>query len=300
MLRLFEKINLGNTCISLVQQNVYAIIKMQNMHTHTCEYHHSMGVFHGAMTEIMGTRFDIVLSTPEKELAEQTWASIVLLLSKLDKMLNRFNPQSELSKINAEAYQNAVVPTSEMLSVLQLCAAYHRKTCGYFDVSMHDFSTVHIDEKAKTVRFSEKTSLDLGGFAKGYAMRKICQIIRNEGFENAFVDFGRSSIAAFGHHPYGDCWKVSIGNPFDNDKVLDEFELRNVSLSTSGNTPTYSGHIIDPISGKYLDERKMVCVVAADALDAEILTTALMVAPGVEQERIVQNFEIETKIEYYL
>jgi thiamine biosynthesis lipoprotein len=270
------------------------------MYTHTCQYHDSSQLFHGAMTEIMGTRFDIVLPTKEKRMAEQTWEKIVLLLNRLDEMLNRFDPQSELSKINAEAHQNPILLTTEMLHILQLCAEYHCKTYGYFDVSLRDFSKVHIDEKAQTVCFSEKISLDLGGFAKGYAMKHLSQIVLNNGFENAFIDFGRSSITAFGHHPYGDCWKVSIGNPFDDDKVPGEFELRNASLSTSGNTPTYSGHIIDPFSGTYLDERKMVCVVAPNALDAEVLTTTLMIAPDAEKEKIVQNFEIEMKTEYYL
>ena len=270
------------------------------MYTHTCRYHDSSQLFHGAMTEIMGTRFDIVLPTKEKRLAEQMWTDIVLLLNGLDEMLNRFNPQSELSKINAEAYQKSVTVTSEMLHILQLCAEYHRKTYGYFDVSLHDFSTVHIDENAKTVCFSKKISLDLGGFAKGYAVKHICQMVSDNGFSDAFVDFGNSSITALGRHPHGDCWKVSVGNPFDNGKVLDEFELRNMSMSTSGNTPSYGKHIVHPLSGEYIEDKKLICVVAPNALDTEILTTALMVAPDSEKEKITRNFTVEKTTEYDL
>ena len=270
------------------------------MVTHSYQYHPSLHLFHGAMTGIMGTRFDIVLPTENKVVAEQAWNNIVLLLIRLDKMLNRFNSKSELSRINACASQAPIPITPEMLHILQLCAEYHHKTFGYFDVTLHDFSKVHIDEKAKTVYFSGDVRLDLGGFAKGYAIKHINQMIDNNGFENAFIDFGRSSITALGHHPYGDCWKVSIGNPFDNDKVLDEFELRNESLSTSGNTPTYSGHIIDPFSGKYLNEKKMICVVAPDALDAEVLSTTLMITPEAEKKKIARNFNVANTIAFKL
>lgn len=270
------------------------------MYKHTCQYLESSQLFHGAITGIMGTRFDMVVPTERKADAEQLWDEIVLLLSRLDSRLNRFCPQSELSQINAGAYQAPVLITPEMVHILQLCTEYHRKTAGYFDVTLHDFSKVCVDEQAKTVCFSEKISLDLGGFAKGYAAKHINQMVQNSGFDNAFIDFGRSSIVALGHHPYGDCWKVSVGNPFDDNNILDEFELRNMSLSTSGDTPTYSGHIINPFSGKFSNEKKMVCVVAPNALDAEVLSTVLMIAPDDEKEMIMRNFEIETKIEYDL
>lgn len=270
------------------------------MYTHTCQYHNLLQLFHGSMVGIMGTRFDIVLSTENKSEAEKLWENTVSILSRLDDMLNRFNPQSELSQINREAFKKTISITSEMLKILQLCADYHRKTFGYFDITLRDFSKVLIDEKAMTVYFSEEIKLDLGGFAKGYTMTFIEQMLVNNGFCNAFVDFGNSSITALGHHPHGDCWKVSVPNPFDNGKILEEIELRNASMSTSGNTPIYGEHIINPLSGKYVKEKKMICIVAPNALDAEILTTALMAALDVEKEKILTNFVVERKMEFVL
>jgi len=81
---------------------------------------------------------------------------------------------------------------------------------------------------------------------------------------------------------------------------LDEFELRNVSMSTSGNTPSYGKHIVHPLSGEYIEDKKLICVVAPNALDAEILTTALMVIPDSEKEKITRNFTVEKTTEYDL
>jgi thiamine biosynthesis lipoprotein len=268
--------------------------------TNNYQYHSVLKLFHGSVSGIMGTRFDILLPTDRKSAAEKVWTDILSLLDRLDKMLNRFNPQSEISKINSEAQQKPISITPEMLKILQLCADYHHKTFGYFDITLRDFSKVHIDQKAMTVYFLEEIKLDLGGFAKGYAMTFIEQMLINKKIRNAFIDFGNSSITALGHHPHGDCWKVSIPNPFDNGKILREIELRNASMSTSGNTPTYDEHIINPFSGKYINEKKLMCIVAPNALDAEILTTALMAAPDAEKEKILRNFAIERKIEYTL
>ena len=54
--------------------------------------------------------------------------------------------------------------------------------------------------------------------------------------------------------------------------------LYNQSLSTSGNTPQHTEHIINPHSGKYTPERKIVSAVSTNAVEAEVLSTALMVA----------------------
>ena len=70
--------------------------------------------------------------------------------------------------------------------------------------------------------------------------------------------------------------------------------LKNTSLSTSGNSPNYTNHIVRPGSGQKNNERKLVCVVSGNPVDAEVLSTTLMVATEQEQERILQNFEIES------
>ena len=65
-----------------------------------------------------------------------------------------------------------------------------------------------------SVRFDgEETSLDFGGFAKGYALKKIGVLLREAGVGSAFVDFGNSSILGIGRHPYGPCWRVSLPDP---------------------------------------------------------------------------------------
>ena len=94
---------------------------------------------------------------------------------------------------------------------------------------------------------------------------------------------------ALGHHPHGDCWKVSVMNSFTR-LPLAELELRNQTLSTSGNTPSYSGHIVNPQTGEHNTDRKMVTVISGDSLDAEVLSTVLMIASEQQRENISKAF----------
>ena len=125
-----------------------------------------------------------------------------------------------------------------------------------------------------------------------------CSMLRKEelksklvasGIQSTFVDFGDSSIMALGHHPYGDCWKVGVKDPFGG-AVLGEIELRDQSMSTSGNTPIYSSHIINPKTGEANNSRAVVTVVSEDPLDAEVLSTVAVIASPEELEVVKKNF----------
>jgi len=86
-----------------------------------------------------------------------------------------------------------------------------------------------------------------------------------------------------GHHPFGDAWTVSIENPFVTGQTVDEISLHDAALSVSGNTPSYSGHIVHPKSGKPEVEQKLVSVLIHDPLDAEVLSTTFLIASESEK-----------------
>jgi thiamine biosynthesis lipoprotein ApbE len=74
-----------------------------------------------------------------------------------------------------------------------------------------------------------------------------------------------------------------------------DLRLRDCSLSVSGNKPSRPAHIVDPQTGDCMGGRKMVAVAANDPVDAEALTTALMVAPPESVQQILNRFNV---IEY--
>ncbi|MDD2721201.1 MAG: FAD:protein FMN transferase [Gallionella sp.] len=96
--------------------------------------------------------------------------------------------------------------------------------------------------------------LDLGGYAKGYALDRAAALLHRQGIRNALVNIG-GNIIALGRH--GDrAWRVGIQHP-RNSGALATLELRDgEAIGTSGDYQRYfmlQGkrycHLIDPRTG---------------------------------------------------
>ena len=258
-------------------------------------------MFHGSIPGIMGTRFDLVIVKLSKEEALLAWNKVVAELIRLHRMMNRFDPKSQLSLINMNATKGFTKVSDEMWSVLNDCKHFHDITEGLFDITLNNLSEVLFDEGSKSVVFPTKEFyFDLGGYAKGYAMERIKEMLSDADVEHALINFGDSSIAAIGHHPFGDCWSVSIENPFQKGEILKEMKLKNQDMSSSGNIPSHPQHIIDPFTKQFNTEKKVICVVAENSIDAEVLTTTWMIASSEQQNRIKSNFKTDKTIVFNL
>ena len=228
-------------------------------------------VFHVEIPLVMGTRMEMLIVGIEEAKASSVWSALHDRVIFLDRMLNRYDPKSEVSRLNLKDKADVPEMSNELRHLVDLAMNYNSRTHGLFDIHTQD------------------GGLDFGGFAKGYFLRECKRLLRENGVECAFVDFGGSSILGIGHHPYGDCWKVGVVDPYTRSQV-DEVCICNESMSTSGNSPAYEGHIRNPRTGDRCMDRKMVTIVADDPLDAEVLSTAFMVAQDEEIPIILNNF----------
>lgn len=263
-------------------------------------YYVSSRLFHGSLSSIMGTQLDVLLMDRERDTLACVWEEIEAEVVRLDKMLNRFDPESDVSRINATAAFYPVAVQEELWNIMQACRRFYELTDGYFDVTLQDFSKILFSEEEKSIFFlSESLSIDLGGFGKGYALKQIQKQLEEHAITRALINFGNSSVLAVGSHPQGDYWPVSIDDPYTGTRV-DDLKLRDTSLSTSGNMPSHPQHILNPQTGIYVTDRKLVSVISQDPLIAEILTTALMVAGDDKEDEIAGRFDIYEKHVYKL
>lgn len=228
-------------------------------------------IFHGEIPHVMGTRLGMIVVGMDEDKVVPLWEHLHDLVFRLDRMLNRFDPESEVARLNMCDVPAGCPMSAEMASVFLLAQEYKTKTQGLFDVTW------------------DGGKLDFGGFAKGYFLRICGDILREAGVECAFVDFGNSSILGIGHHPYGDSWKVEVMNPYTHLPVM-EYSLVDKAMSTSGNTPSYSGHIRNPHTGEACSDRHLVSVVSPDPLDAEVLSTVLMIADAGQYPSLQEEF----------
>ncbi|MDR1103597.1 MAG: FAD:protein FMN transferase [Tannerella sp.] len=259
-------------------------------------YYPSSRLFHASVPLLMGTRLDALLFGEEPAALETLCRRMEGEIRRVERLLNRFDPESALYRVNRDAVIYPVGMAEELWTVLQDCRRYFEWTEGCFDITRGCFDRVEFDESNRTVFLKGRAGFDLGGYGKGYALRQIRRLLDAEAVPRALINFGDSSILAIGMHPHGDCWPVGIDNPWTGER-MGVMSLRDCSLSVSGNKPAQPAHIVNPETGACVTGRKIVAAVADNPVDAEALTTALMVAAPGRVENIVNRFRlIEYKI----
>ena len=246
--------------------------------------------------EAMHTRCEMLLprmAEPDaRALAEEVWA----MVKEADERYSRFRPGSAISAVNRSAGTREIEVDDELFTVLELCDTFRKATKGYFDISANEMSRSAgrgwiLDPARHTVRFSvEGMRLDLGGFAKGFALQKAVNMV-SAATDCAILSFGGSSTAAIGIHPLGSAWPVSVGHIYYTDKAAHTFQLENRSLSVSGKDMHGRGHIIDPSTGNTVEKDGLVAVTGPSAMVTEVLSTALWVAPEEKRKEILSSFE---------
>lgn len=81
-------------------------------------YYAASGLFHGSMSSVMGTQFDILMVGSDPRLLGTVWEKVESEVQRLDKMLNRFDPESEVSFVNREAGHYPVTVGEELWNIL--------------------------------------------------------------------------------------------------------------------------------------------------------------------------------------
>lgn len=249
----------------------------------------------------MGTRFDLLFVGKNRNRALEIWEHLSSTLKQLHALFNRFDERSEIFYVNHNAFRREINVSDHVWKILSLCQLYFESTNGLFDVTLSDFSQVALNQSNRSVLFiTSDVQIDLGGIAKGYAMEEIRKVLFHHDVQDAFVDFGDSSVLAMGKHPHGNSWLLTVQNPYDRNIALEVMELSNKNISTSGNMPNHSMHIKNTRNGENNNEKKMVTVVSDDAVEAEVLSSTLMIAEHEELDRIVKRFNIDKYRIYYL
>jgi FAD:protein FMN transferase len=267
----------------------------------------------------MGTAFEFSLVGDDVEHLTAVGEAALDEVTRVERLLSRFDPASEVSRINREAASRPVRVDRELFSILMDCRTWFDSTDGYFDVCATGESdspsigrSVRLDPDARTIRFLDPTArLDFGGYGKGYALDAAAQVLDEFGVESAFLHGGTSSILARGRQEDGSPWRIGLHDPFETSLVptvprgnavfdaprrpegrgasgealprgawerVEKLDLIDLGVSSSAafGPGNETSDLIDPIQGRTLDRQSACTVIAPTALEAEVLSTALL------------------------
>lgn len=232
-----------------------------------------------AWFEAMHTRIDLMMwaSGDRAALMEEAAGGIEREVLRIESFGSCFLPDSEVSRFNDTPPGIPFHASDELFHIIKECLKYNDQTDGLFDVAASsDFPDFRLNEKifldpesSSIVRAFDWVRLNLSGFLKGYALDRAVVMARSSGLSDGLFSFGNSSISAFGNHPGGSGWPVSpAGDKGDVHVLFDQ------SLTTSGNATEARRHIIDPLTGTYVEGCGTFSVMTGSAAEGEALSTA--------------------------
>ena len=203
-------------------------------------------------------------------------------LRGFERRFSRFEPSSELSRLNASAGARFKV-SPQMLRLLLLSMHLAERSGGLFDPTVlrrleaagYDrtfeqvtgrveeppaairpegvsWKDVTIDQAHRTVTLPPASGIDLGGIGKSWAVDRLSSIIGKPGMVNAGGD-----LFAAGRPHDADAWLVGVENPFFPERDLAVLAVRDRGVATSTTRRRqwldgrrWSHHLIDPSSGE--------------------------------------------------
>ncbi|MFA5114744.1 MAG: FAD:protein FMN transferase [Candidatus Omnitrophota bacterium] len=264
---------------------------------------------------IMGTTVEVI--SPYRDSAGIVFAEV----QRLDKLLSRYNPESEVSLLNKKGELKV---SRETMYVLKEAKEFWSLSDGAFDVTVvplldiwgfteQDYrvpSEVEIrkalgmigsdkiifNEGNNVVKFKVPGPMvDLGAIAKGFAVDSAVKKLKERGIGSCLINAG-GDIYCLGVKS-GAPWSVAVQDP-RRSGFADYLRLKDCAVATSGDYRQFfqSGkrrysHIMNPRTGYPADSGVVsVTVIAPDCLTADALATAIFILGKEKGARLAEKF----------
>jgi len=260
----------------------------------------------------LGTSYDLelVVRQGEEASARSALAEARERCHELETSLSEWKEDSEISRINQQAWDHPVPLTPPVERLLAGALHVARATGGTFDFTWAPLGALwdHAEQRGRApddaelaearralgfekvvledgkVRFlSPGTKLGVASFAKGWIIDALFHVLRRAGFDNVIVNIG-GDLRTSGHNEKGETQAFQVLDPYQPTRSAAELGIVDGSLATSGNyfrkriiDGTSYGHLFDPKTGRPPEFDGSVTVLAAEATMADALSTALFV-----------------------
>lgn len=235
-------------------------------------------------------------------------------MRQLEKKLNFYDENSEISSINRNSGIDFVKVSSHTFDIIKAAKHYSEMTNGIFDVtiaplvkkwcinssspkvlsrkevesvkSLVNYQDILLDEENESVMIAKKNQkIDLGGIAKGYIADKVIELYEKSGVQSGIINLG-GNVKVLGRKADDLKWSVGIVKPekHSSDNIA-ALSIEDMSVVTSGSYERgfrYNGkmyhHIINPVTGFPAEtDLKSITIVSKNSLEGDALSTPLFI-----------------------
>jgi thiamine biosynthesis lipoprotein len=234
----------------------------------------------------MATWFEVRVVHADADYARQAAQAAFAITARLDRLLNRYRDDSEVTQIRNLAPGETLRLSVETFECLQLAGRVYELTGGAFDpglgAEMEAWRAEQIIERPERGRpildpascgvrvEGGPVALDLGAIGKGFALDLMAEELRTWDITRALLVAGGSSILAL-DPPTDDVagWDIALS-------LARTISLRHAAIGASGTT-VQGAHILDPRTGASAAGFFRAWALHPSAAMADALSTAWMV-----------------------
>jgi len=280
---------------------------------------------------VFGTEVEVHLRDTGPRESQAAYAEVGRLLQRLHRDLHPWEDGALMNLNRAIAAGGSHETTPDIIALIEASRSLERTTEGAFNpaigalVNLWGFytssypitdpppmpalvdallvqapSTSDLELDGAVVRsVNRAVRLDFSGVAKGLAVQRVCDTLAGHDVGPAMVNAGGDvMVCSVGERP----WRVAVRAP--DGGVLETIKVdRPLAVFTSGNYYRYGefdgeryAHILDPATGRPVDEIMQATVIDPDPLAADAGATALVVAGTDRWQRIAEALELERAV----
>ncbi len=282
----------------------------------------------------MGTRWSVTCDAAPDTDVQALQTALAAAVQRVDVQMSPWLPGSDLNRLNHAPVGAWVTLPAEIMEVLVCALDVCRLSAGAFDpaagalVDAWGFGAVRDAPDAEAIRTATSAApvartptyealeldsgmlrarkhapvhLDLCGIAKGYAVDRMADVLRQNGVPHALVALD-GELRAVGGQADGQPWAVAVESPETGRRAVHSVvELQDLAVATSGDYRHYLqvgdarlAHTMDTRRGAPVrNEVASVTVLARQCMHADAWATALLVAGPGEGLALAQRMGLE-------
>lgn len=240
-------------------------------------------------------------------------------LQRIENTYSRFIDSSQISQMNnALGKWHAITP--EMHHILARAQEFHKKTDGFFDItikehldilgydSKYTFAPIHrkrsyFEQLSHTLfppvslrkdKVLLRKEIDFGGLGKGFALDSLASLLERQSARSYYLNFGGDIFAKRGNKKKP--WTILLEHPDDPKRIIGETDLDNMALTCSApNRRKWRGyhHLLNPKTGQPQMEMKCVFVQAKTGIEADGYATALFTAGFEKAQQMLKTLPVD-------
>ena len=282
--------------------------------------------------QAMGTTFNVIVVEPPETLVTDTLESeLIAELQTVDLLASTWRDDSELTAFNLDLSIDWIPVSKDFCALLESALEVSEATGGAFDLTIGPlinlwgfgpdgqiveppsiadiaaaqhrvgFDLLEADCTERLVRKDvADLYVDLSGWAKGYAVDQLAELLDARGIENYLVEIG-GELRVKGQNREGEKWAIGIEAPSTSARVPQAIlHVTDTSIATSGDYRNYFehegqrfSHTIDARTGRPVShDLAAVTVVNPSTAYADAMATALLVLGPDDGPELARELDI--------